>query len=82
MQGVLVFSERDALAHELISGAKGLGCESVSVCLVGAEASARAADCFAYGAAKAVVAEGADASGLDAEALAGLLAAVAEQAGR
>lgn len=74
----LVYSERDVLAHELISGAVSLGLGPVSVLLAGEVAAGRAADCFACGAVRALTSE----AGLsDTAALAGLVAAATGQVG-
>jgi electron transfer flavoprotein alpha subunit len=57
MPGVLIYSEKDALANELLSGAAQLGLMPAFVAVLGPDAAARAAGFFPFGASAAYVAD-------------------------
>jgi electron transfer flavoprotein alpha subunit len=73
MPGVLVYSERDAVANELLSGACQMGLGPVFVAVLGPNAATRAAGFFRFGASLAYVPELATPSGLDVGALTSFL---------
>jgi electron transfer flavoprotein alpha subunit len=80
MTGVLVYSENDAVASELLTKGRDLGMP-VAVALLGPGASSRAEARQAYGAETVFVVEDERLSSLQPDVVAGALAAVAEEAG-
>ncbi len=73
MAGALVYCEKDALANELLSGARQLGLQPLFVAALGPDAAARAADFFRFGASAAYVLDPAAPEDLDTGALASVL---------
>lgn len=57
MAEVLVYSEKDAIARELLSGARGLGLTPLSAAILGPNAAERAQEFAAYGAVRVYVAD-------------------------
>ena len=81
MADVLVYSEKDSLTCELLSGARSLGLGRLSVCLLGDGARARAEACLAYGATTAYVCEEAHREPLCPEIVAQVLGQVVASLG-
>lgn len=79
MSGVLVYSERESVALELLTFASTLK-RPVAVALVGQEAAAWTKNCFAHGAQRAYVSADPALIGLQADVLAEALAQIANQA--
>jgi electron transfer flavoprotein alpha subunit len=73
MAGVLVYSEKDALANELLSGGRQLGLLPVFVAVLGPDTAAKAADFHRYGASAACVSEPTVAAHLDVAGIASFL---------
>jgi electron transfer flavoprotein alpha subunit len=73
MPAVLIYSERDALANELLSGADQLGLKPACVAVLGPDAAARAAGFFAFGASAAYVADPAGPADADIGGIASFL---------
>ncbi len=76
---ILVFSEQDAVAFELLSKARELG--SVSVAALGASVAAKASEYCAYGAEKVFVGEDARLAEFHADVYADALAQIADASG-
>jgi electron transfer flavoprotein alpha subunit len=81
MTGVLVYSEKDALAYELISGARQLGLLPVNVAVVGRDAAARATAFLCHGAAAACVPEPGAQADPDVEGIAFFLESCVRESG-
>jgi electron transfer flavoprotein alpha subunit len=79
MSGVLVYSERESVALELLTFASTLE-RPVAVALVGQEAAAWAKNCFSYGAQRAFTSADPALTGLQADVLAEALAQITQQA--
>ncbi len=79
MANILVFSEQDQVAYELLSKARELG--TVLAAVLGSNAAARANDLMAYGAQKVFVAEDARLAELQADVYADALAQIANTSG-
>lgn len=79
MANILVYSEQDTVAFELVSKARELG--TVSVALVGANVAARANEFGAYGAQKTFVGEDARLADFSVELYADALAQIANTSG-
>jgi electron transfer flavoprotein alpha subunit len=75
MMDILVFSEQDAVAFELLSKARELG--NANAALVGASVAAKADDLFAYGAQKVFVGEDTRLENFSADVYADALAQIA-----
>jgi electron transfer flavoprotein alpha subunit len=73
MAGALIYSERDSLANELLSGARQLGLLPSFVAVLGPDASTRAAGFLSYGASAACVPETATAADFDVACIASFL---------
>ncbi len=74
MTAILVFSEQDAVAFELLSKARELG--TASVALLGASVAAKGNDCFAHGAQRVYVGEDARLGEFNADVYADALAQI------
>ena len=81
MVGVLIYSEKDTLANELLSGARQLGLQPLSVAVLGPDASSRAADFFRFGASAAYVLDPAAPADLDSGNIASFLDSVVRASG-
>ena len=79
MAGVLVFSEQDTVAYELLSKARELG--AANAALLGASVSAKATGYFAFGAQKVYVGEDARLADFHAEMYADALAQIVDASG-
>jgi electron transfer flavoprotein alpha subunit len=81
MPGVLVYSENDMLANELISGARQLGFQPVLVAVLGPGAAERAAGFIPYGASTVYVKDPATPADLDAGATAAVIGEIIHRGG-
>ncbi|MBI3913313.1 MAG: electron transfer flavoprotein subunit alpha/FixB family protein [Chloroflexi bacterium] len=79
MTQILVFSEQDSVAFELLSKARELGAASVAV--MGASVGAKASDYFAFGGQKVFVGEDARLADFHADMYADALAQIADASG-
>ncbi len=81
MPGVLVYSEKDSLANELITGAGALGLQPIGVAVLGPDAAGRASGFFAFGASAAYILSPAPQADLDVVAMASALASMVRASG-
>jgi electron transfer flavoprotein alpha subunit len=79
MADILVYSERDAVIFELLSKARELGAASAAV--LGGSVTAKASDCFAFGAQKVFVGEDARLADFSADVYADALAQTVNASG-
>lgn len=79
MTAILVFSEQDSVALELLTTARSLGRPTVA--RIGVKVSAQAADYFAYGAEKCFIGEDSRLADFHADVFAAALAQIAEWSG-
>jgi electron transfer flavoprotein alpha subunit len=79
MADILVYSEQDAVAFELLSKAREFGAASAAV--LGSNVAAKASDCFAFGAHKVFVGEDARLADFHADVYADALAQIIDASG-